>query len=383
MKRSATAKQAAHYRGSTQSGTVAAMHSSIRVALAFGLGLVVIGTAWASEPARIDLVDAGNGQARLDVSGVWPDTCPPQLLGMQFEGHDISLSAARETAACSDIETPYAFSSPSFDTQALWPDGGVQRVRLWVDEGTGTASHLAGFGLISTDKDLPASTLETGFWWADQDGEFAAGPGLGLSIERQSDMLSLSVMGYGSDGSATWYFGAGTLDRGIAHLELGQFEGGAGPFSRYAAPADVKLGGAVDIEVRSPTQAILWFSKHDAANGHLSLRPLSIVRFQFSQSPGATLVGRWLITSDEPNARRRQWLQWTHVDETSDGFVLSGADDQAQLACRAPTSDKVSLPVLCRLHQTDGEMIEFTEVALRSLRGWDAKGQRVLAFRLD
>ncbi|HET9048031.1 MAG TPA: hypothetical protein VFN29_03590 [Chiayiivirga sp.] len=359
------------------------MHNSIRVALAFGLGLVAIGATWASEPARIELVDSGNGLSRLDVSGAWPDTCPPQLLGMQFEGREVTLSAVRETAACSHIETPYAFSSADFDTTEIWPDGGVQRVRLLVEEQPGVQSQLAGFGLVTADRGRTSMTLETGLWWAEQGGEFAAGPGLGLSIENQSGMLSLSVMGYDTEGRATWHFGAGVLDQGLAHMELGQFEGGSGPFTRYAAPVEVTLGGAVDIEVHSPTKATLWFSQHDNANGHLSLRPVSIVRFQFSQSAGETLLGRWLITSDHANLRPTQWLQWTRVEETADGFVLTGADDQARLECRAPPNETNSPPAMCRLHQADGEVIEFTEIALRSLRGWDMNGQRVLAFRLD
>lgn len=359
------------------------MHRSIRVALAFGLTLAGSDAAWASEPAHITLVDAGNGEVRLDVSGVWPDTCPPQLLSMQLEDHDIVLSAARETVACSAIDTPYAFSSPSFDPTLTWPRGGTQRVRLLVDEGANTEPFLAAFSLVSASRNQPSSTLETGFWWAEQAGEFAAGPGLGLSIERQSDMLSVGVMGYNDDGTASWHFGAGTLNHGIAHLELGQFSGGAGPFARYVAPASVILGGAMDVEVLSPTKATLWFSRHDANTGHLELRPLSIVRFQFSQSAGEALLGRWVLTSEAPDARPTQWLNLVRVEELGDGFALLDADNQTQLVCQTPSSDQASPPSLCRLHQANGEVIEFVDVGLRSLGGWDMYGQRVAAFRLD
>jgi len=336
--------------------------------------------AAAFEPARIDLVVTEAGQAYFSVSGTWPDTCPPRMTGMAVEGRDVSLLAARETVGCRPTPTPYHLASTQSSLDELLPEAGTHRVRLQLEEDGRSA--IAGFALVNAGA-LPGPALETGFWWAEQGGEFGAGPGLGLSVETQAGLISLSVMGYDARGDSAWYFGAGELADGIAHLDLGQFEGGAGPFARYAAPEAIALSGFVDVETLTPSRAILWFSRAEAATGKIDLRPLSIVRFSFAQEPGDALLGRWLVAGAEAGTRDTRWIDFVRSEAFEGGFVLHDAQGAATLQCDTSPGQPGSPPAICRMETADGDAIEFTDVAFRRLSGWDGGTRRVVAFRLD
>lgn len=343
----------------------------------------VFTAASAFEPARISLISTSQDLVHFDVAGTWPDTCPPQLLEVSAQGRDILLLATRETEGCRATPTPYAFSSTAQARDRLFDEDGIHRVRLEVEGALENDPMLAGFALVRNGNAASALTLETGFWWAEQGGQFSAGPGLGLSVETQGDMISLSVMGYGERGDSAWYFGAGELNEGMAHLDLGQFEGGAGPFARYAAPDAISLSGFVDVETLTPSRAILWFSRADAESGKIHLRPLSIMRFSFAQEPGEALLGRWLIAGTEADVRATRWVEWIRSEAFDGGFVLHDAEGSTTLQCDTPAHQPGSPPAICRMESIDGEVIEFTDVAFRRLSGWDANTRRIVAFRLD
>lgn len=346
--------------------------------LPFILSLALIPLAQAFEPARITLEPSDDGEPMVEVTGTWPDTCTPLLQSASFEGSELRLLAQREQVGCQPTPTPYGFSVPTPDLGVV---PAILRVRLLVGDDLQGAPALAGFALLGTGAPGSGTALESGFWWAEQGGPFGAGPGLGLSIETQGSQVSLSVMGYDGHGAATWYFGAGELDRNTALLELGRFEGGAGPFATYAAPASVELAGRVAIEVLTPSRATLWFLRDH--EDRLEARPLSIMRFHFAQEPGAALLGRWIITGDDAGARDTRWIELVRSEAVSDGFVLHDSQGQAALQCDTPSGQPGSPPILCRFDDGQGDLVEFVDVALRRMSGWDVRGQRTLAFRLD
>ena len=156
--------------------------------LAFMLLLLLPALAAAFEPARIVVVPdpVSATQLRLEVSGIWPDTCTPQLASVSSQGRDVRLLAVRESAGCRSTPTPYAFSTEAFEPQQLLPGEGIHRVRLLIEDADGSSGRLAGFALLQ-DGTQTAATLETGFWWAEQGGEFDGGPGLGLSVEPRPE----------------------------------------------------------------------------------------------------------------------------------------------------------------------------------------------------
>lgn len=355
-----------------------------RLALAFSLFVAFASNGHGFEPAQISLTGDAHDQAQIEVTGTWPNTCPPQLLEVSRQGADLTLLATREDGGCQPIPTPYGFSGPL--PQAANPDeaGIILRTRLLVSDQLHESPMLAGFALLRAEPGNFDSVLETGFWWAEQEGPFAAGPGLGLSLESQADLISLSVMGYDTHGNATWYFGAGTLEHGMAQLELGRFDGGAGPFTPYAAPGNVEYSGTVALEMLTPSRAILWFSRiDDADNGGLELRPLSIMRFHFAREPADALLGRWVVTGENAGVRGTRWIELVRSESFADGFVLYDGNERAVLQCDTPVGHPGSPPVLCRMDDGHGDLVEFSEVALRRLAGRDARNRRTLAFRLD
>lgn len=352
-------------------------------ALALSFLLAFALPAEAFDSARINLVSTDAEHVYFEVSGTWPNTCPPQLLEMSAQGRELLLLATRETQGCHATPTPYAFSSKVLPREELMPEPGIHRVRLEINASPGHEPSLAGFALVQPEPAESVMALETGFWWAEQGGEFGAAPGLGLSVETQAGLITLSVMGYDEHGSSAWYFGAGELTNGVAHLDLGQFEGGAGPFTRYAAPETIQLSGAVDVETLSPSHAVLWFSRADAHSGEISLRPLSIMRFSFAQEPADALLGRWLIAASKAGERDTRWVNFIESETFRDGFILHDEDETVSLRCDTPADRPGSPPSTCRMEGKDGDVVEFTDIALRRLSGWDAHAQHTVAFRLD
>lgn len=362
--------------------------SSLLLLVASVASAAAVASATAAfEPAQIAaLTDADTGTTVFEINGIWPDTCPPRLEGIGLRGHDITLHAARETTGCQASPTPYALRSAPLPPPPPGTPPGIRRVHLMVTGlTTDNEPALAGFALVQTDPSPPTMALETGFWWAPQEGaEFNGNPGLGLSLETQGELLSLSVLGYDAQGRSAWYFGAGLLQAGIARLDLGRFEGGSGPFERLEAPQAIHFSGHVDIEAQTPSRAVLWFSRADPASGRIELQPVSIVRFSFEQSAASALLGRWLLSGDQAETRAPRWIEWTQTETVADGFVLSDATGGARLHCFQPLTRATSAPPrLCRLALAQDDVLELTDIALRRLSGWDAHGHRVLAFRLN
>ena len=358
------------------------MQPFTNLALALSLLLAFTVPAEAFDSARINLVPTDAEQVYFEVSGTWPNTCPPQLLEVSAHGRELLLHATHETRGCHTTPTPYSFSSKALAREELMPEPGIHRVRLEINT-PGQEPFLAGFTLVQPEPAESVMALETGFWWAEQGGEFGAAPGLGLSVETQVGLITLSVMGYDEHGSSAWYFGAGELTNGIAHLDLGQFEGGAGPFTRYAAPETIHLSGTVDVETLSPSHAILWFSRVNAHSGEISLRPLSIMRFSFAQEPADALLGRWLIAATKAGERDTRWVDFVASETLRDGFILHDDSGNVSLRCDTPADRPGSPPSTCRMEDKDGDVVEFTDIALRRLAGWDARAQHTVAFRLD
>ena len=112
-------------------------------------------------------------------------------------------------------------------------------------------------------------------------------------------MISLSAMGYDAEGRSAWYFGAGNLKAASRTLSWASLKAAPAVF-RYAAPESIRFSGWVDVEAQSPSRAVLWFSRVDAAGTALELKPLSITRFSFAQDPGEALLGRWLRLAARP-----------------------------------------------------------------------------------
>ena len=335
---------------------------------------------------------------QIEIDAVWGDACPPRFESTRIAGADIIVRAVRDPGRCSAEQTPYRISAglgPDdqdlgiLDANALLAPArdGVYRVRYEVRHGSKGDYQLHGFRLLQVGTPDDAGFVpETGFWWPELGGEFGrAGPGIGVQLEVQSGTVSLSALGYGPDGRAGWFFGVGALQGRVAHLEMSLLDGGSGPFETYEPPKSIQAVGQAELEVISPSRAVLWFVRAQPAGQEVRLEPMSIVRFSFAQEPGEALLGRWLIVAENDDATPTRRIALSRMERKSDGLALHDADGEHALVCESAAALPNSPPGLCRLESASAPelAIEFTDVGLQQMRGWSASGKRMLAFRIE
>lgn len=336
------------------------------------------------EPARPTVGKA----LRVDVDAAWSDSCPPRLESAAIDGFDITVRAVREPGPCTGDATPYRVSAGVAEAESLRPTReGVYRVRYEVRNGAQAEPELHGFRLLQVgDGEDVGFVPETGFWWPEPGGEFGrAGPGIGVQIEVQSGTVSVSALGYGPDNRAGWFFGVGALDGRVAHLDMSLLDGGAGPFEAYSPPKTMQAVGHAELEVISPSRAVLWFVRAQGPGRAVRVEPMSIVRFSFAQEPGEALIGRWLIVPESDDGAAPRRIAFTRIERRAGELALRDASGEHALLCESPAALPNSPPGLCRLESASSPeaSVEFTDVGLQQMRGWDGAGRRMLAFRIE
>lgn len=345
---------------------------------------------------RIELgtptLDAG-ATIRLDVRDRWPDGCAPLPDKAIVERSNITLSATLPSIKCdgpqAGLAAPMAESVQSWALPAL--PNGVYRVRYEIATATDALPELHGFQLLDvqphrdTERDATLKP-ETGFWWPEQGGEFGgAGPGIGVLMEAQSDTLSISVIGYGSDGMARWSYGASTIQGRTLDLELGQLADGAGPFDPYRAPKGIGPAGSVQIELISPGRANLWFIRNAGNDRALSVQPVSMVRFRFAQETPEAWLGRWVLAAESGATPQARHIDFVAVERDAAGFTLLDREGEVELSCETASQRPNSPPVQCHLiGAADGApLATFGTTALFEMRGTDVGNARIVALKLD
>ena len=336
------------------------------------------------EPA---LPSAGTA-LRIDVDASWNDACPPRFESATLDGFDIVVRAVRDPGRCSGDLTAYRVSAGLEEANALTPTrDGTYRVRYEVREGEQAEPELHGFRLLQVGEAQDIGFVpETGVWWPELGGEFGqAGPGIGVQLEVQSGTVSVSALGYGPDGRAGWFFGVGALEGRVAHLDMSLLDGGSGPFEPYVPPKSMQPVGHAELEVLSPSRAVLWFVRAQAPGHPVQVEPMSIVRFSFAQEPGEALLGRWLIVAEQADGGATRRIEFSQIDRRGGELALRDASGEYALLCESPASRPNSPPVLCRLETASSPdaSVEFTDVGLQQMRGWNSAGKRMLAFRIE
>src|SRR5690606_33372403 len=139
-----------------------------------------------------------------------------------------------------------------------------------------------------------------GMWWPEKGALHGnAGPGVGATLEAQGDDVSVVVFGYAASGAPEWYLASGPRDGRVAQLPLSHLSDGGGPLGSYRPPQKIASAGFLDIELHSPARATFWFRSPDPdGTGAQLLKPVSMVRFSFSQSPAKSWLGRWVLLGD-------------------------------------------------------------------------------------
>ncbi|MCB1559830.1 MAG: hypothetical protein KDI75_01825 [Xanthomonadales bacterium] len=320
----------------------------------------------------------------IDLIGHGTDVCAPQSASLTADGRDISI-VLDHGARCKATREGYRLHARPAKGLLRWNGSGVHRIRLYDHGDPGGARRLLGFQLVEIGRyPLAVARPETGFWWVESGGDFGGdSQGMGLSIERQGDLISASVMGYDADGEPEWLMGAGEIEGSIAEIALTRFQGGRGPFETSLSPGNASIAGKLDLQFLDPARAIAWFSR-PTTEGGISLQPMSLVRFRFDSDPAAAWLGRWILLPEHPDGKNASSLpQLIEFDDTSQhmgGFSLIDGKHGFVLACEQDAARPNSPPVRCVLNSADGKpLADFGSIAVNSLSGWETGSGRLRA----
>ncbi|HET6604301.1 MAG TPA: hypothetical protein VFG21_08820 [Xanthomonadaceae bacterium] len=361
------------------------LHQPSSWLLALPLLLMMGGVAAASPPAVTarPLQPHAGGALLLDIHGEWAEPCAPTGATVQRERYDVEVRLAGGGACAGPVRELKLQPQSLAPKDRRWGGPGVYRVRVFGPERPGGGDRLLAFALLDVTAGARTADPEPGLWWSEPGAEFDhAGPGLGLSLERQGQVLSVTVFGYDGDGRATWLYGAAPLAGRVARIELSTLAGGRGPFAEYRAPDAIAATGTVHLEFLSPARAVAWFDR-DGDGGGRSLHAISLVRFRVGDDPAAAFLGDWLLFADEPEPDRAagaRWVRFQDVQPRPGGFRLTGPGGDA-MDCDTDPSRPNSPPGNCRLSATDGQYIDFEVTGLERLRGYQPDGRRMSMIR--
>jgi hypothetical protein len=321
------------------------------------------------------------GRLLASATGMAFDCCPPTLAAAELKGSTLVLRAVAADAACVETAQPYALRSGPLPKAAA--DVRVYRVRMEVQADPDSTPWLEAFALLAPDRQAESVLPETGFWWAEQGGEFdRAAPGFGVLVEVQDGTVAVSVSSYDEFGNPEWLMGAAPLDGPASTITLGRLHGGRGPHDGFRNPDGLSAAGRLHIEWISAARAQFWFERPAAEGLGIELVPVSMVRFGFANETGKQWLGRWLLAAEQdfegmPAPRTVDFIDVTAIEG---GFLLQGAGGE-RLQCTLDPRRPNSPPDLCQLQIGDDEYA-FSDVALGRLRRATASAPLSL-IRLD
>ncbi len=352
------------------------------ISLASSLASSLLLAAWplSAQEAQIRLLPAADGlPAQVEIVGEWRSGCPPLISEVIAGERELTVIAAPSSSRCAGEPGPFQLIADLPLDSKSDAANGVWRLRYELQDDPLTPPRLMAFALAAQGGHSVADP-ESGFWWGEAGGEFDhAGPGIGAQLERQRDVLALTFSGYSDGGTPEWTFGAATLDGPTSDISLNRLQGGRGPFGGYAGPQEATAAGRVQIEWLGAARAVFWFSRASADGRGIELQPISMVRFDFGQQPGAGWIGRWLF--EEPTAKSALVIEFTAIETLADRFTLLAASGET-LSCQLDARRPQSPPSGCELQFADDRRWQFADVGLAGMRGVNAQGTNVRAAML-
>ena len=320
----------------------------------------------------------------IELLGHGTDVCVPRAAKLSADGRDVSITL-EHGERCKSTTDGYKLAAKPESGLLRWSGNGVHRIRLYDQGGPGASKRLLGFQLVEIGQyPLESARPENGFWWVESGGDFGGdSQGMGLSIERQGDLISVSVMGYDDSGQPEWLMGAGEIEGSLAEIALTRFQGGRGPFEASLSPGNATVAGKLDLQFLDPARAIAWFSRPDA-DGGISLQPMSLVRFRFDSDPATAWLGRWILLpeklEDEKGSSLPRLIEFTETSHHLAGFSLIDAVHGYRLVCEQDAARPNSPPVRCLLNDRDDKTLaEFGSIAVNSVSGWEIGSGRLRA----
>lgn len=361
----------------------------MRVLLALTLTVAsTLSMAYTDNLPRINSVPAqpaAGDRFELQISGTWPDGCGPRLDRVERTGFniDVTIGNAPEGVFCTAALTPINQKIPVFSGSAT-AQAGTYRVRYYLQQPNTTTRRLLAFELISVDGDSAAKP-EAGYWAAESGGEFAtSGSGVGFELERQKSQVFLAGNVYLDDGTPSWIIAAGPLSGSAAKGDLLRASGGQALFSSYRAPSQIDTMGRVQLEFKSSTTAVFWFSRasDEGLLGALELMPVSVNRFNFGFGPVAqSFAGRWMVAVEGQPARVVDLIAHRYGAANLVGAI--SADFSVRLECTTDPLRQNTLPQNCLLYDDATLLGTMTAVGLSGLTGRTDSGKVVFMQRLD
>ncbi|MDR3388389.1 MAG: hypothetical protein P4L92_15180 [Rudaea sp.] len=323
----------------------------------------------------------------LAISGEWATECPPTLEKVALDGATgLRIDARSVLGLCTRRAMPFSIEvnpALALDRGAL--PAGVYHVSFYAADGAQARPRLRAFALVDRSGAGAARIEpETGFWWAANSNESAAGRTV-LSIELQNQQLSVALMSYDASGQPVWHFGAAPYSGRTAHVPLLHLQGGGDPFSAASATPQGDATLTLDLQFQTAAHASAWLSRVEGSADEPSLRlqPLDLARIPLAATAdGSVWQGDWVLVDDaSTSAQRLRFDHFLAID--ADHFELDdGAAGIAMICTRDATRPELP-PSACALNQGSGvDASRFDSVAIARMDGTRSNGTAIHLLRV-
>lgn len=319
----------------------------------------------------------------VDLSGMWPNDCIPQVDGIALDGADLTINARFPTTGCdSSHSRPYRLRlSPSAIVGLPQLPPLIYRTRVFL-AATNATPELAAFTLLDATSPNSSPQPESGFWWSQASKETGAAlSGSGLSLEFQDHRVAAGFLGFDDAGNATWFFGSASVAGRVAHIPLVSLSRGDAPFEASDNRPLAEPGPHLEIQFLSPTRALAWIVR-DRGNGTLDVRALSISRSLFAAEPtGTAWRGRWVLVRAGQEEASVFDLSEVSIED-SDSFHLRDPLGGSRLDCRLDATSTVATPDFCTLIALPDTVANFDQIGIDHLKGRTADDTLVQLLRV-
>ena len=322
----------------------------------------------------------------LGVSGMWPNACAPEIERINIDGNDVRIDVRNKKTLCDPTPAPFAFNAaPAAASGVTLMPAGSYHVSIYAAQGVHAPLRLYAFGLVDTTSADAVATPESGYWWAQPEGNSKVSPGTGLVIELQGRTLTVSALSYESNGEPVWYLGTGLLESSIAHIPMLRVQGGSVLFGEKTEAPHAAVALHLDLEFQSSGRAVAWFTRSSADDSNaLELRALTLSRMAFADPPdGHVWQGDWILVPDDP-LKATQRLHFDQLQTQSEqNFRLSDSNSDNSLNCWRDTQRPSAPPQSCTLQGNNGiTLAQFNAVAIGRLEGVMPDHGRIRLIRL-
>ena len=320
-------------------------------------------------------------RATLIIDGQWPDQCAPVFQNARLL--DTTLQVFAEIPSdglCRPQPTDYRFS---FTYDPI----DTHRLELLLQRQPDEAYRLQEFALMDNSHRTRIHP-ESGWWWPQSDGLFdSGGPGTGLTLEVQGDVLTVLSQSFDNTGQPIWRMAAGQLSANQFSAPLARFEGGQEFTGPYQAPTLSDDAQTLHLEFTGPVTATAWYTQRSSNDptAPLSMRAVSLVRYSALGSLlDRMLSGRFALIWSENGDWQTRILDIDGYQWTSENQLNLLAGDGSELGrCEADPRNTEIPPDFCVINQAGQSPAVLDQMGLEQSRGRDLRGEFIGLVRID